>query len=479
MTRTCIAAALVLATAGCVTNPATGKRQLVLVPEGQAAALGEESAAEIVKSVGLLEDAEVTAYVSSVGAALAAKSEEPQRGWKFQTLDDPTVNAFALPGGYIFVTRGILAHLGSEAELAAVVGHEIGHVTGRHSVDQLSKATLAQLGLGIGAAVSEDAAKYAQIGAAGLKVLFLKYGRDDEYEADMLGVRYAGRGGYDVREMPKVFEALDRVSQKAGASKIPTWLSTHPQPTDRIERIRGHIAKATEAGETGTEIRRDVYLKTIDGIAYGDDPRKGYFKGQRFLHPVLGFEITFPQGWKTANTAAAVGAGNEAGDAALQLGFVEAASPDAALEAFLKKEGVQAGTRAAAAVPNVPSASSTFTAKTEEGVVAGLVTFLQHGGKTYGLLGLTKVDQLAKQLPAFEATRGSFAPLTDPALKNVEPARLVVVPAPRAMTLAELYAQKPSTVPLDEIALINGLSPEARLQAGQLVKTVQGGTAKP
>jgi predicted Zn-dependent protease len=449
----------------CATNPATGERQLVLVSEGKAKALGEESAAQITQSVGVVDDARLSQYVSGIGNALAAKSERPDAGWKFQVLDDPSVNAFALPGGFIFVTRGILAHLGSEAQLAMVVGHEIGHVTGKHSVDQMSKATVAQLGLGLGAAVSDTFRQYGTaVAGAGMKVLFLKYGREDEYQADELGVRYASRGGYAPAELPKVFEVLDRVGKKGGSS-LPEWLSTHPSPGNRIEEIRGHIAKVTATGSNVGEVE---YLRRIDGIVYGKDPRQGYFKGTRFVHPQLGFEMTFPAGWKTSNTAEAVVAANEAGDAMLQLAVSDAASAEAALQAFLGKKGVTAGTRGAG------GASSTFEVTTDDGVLGGLVSFFEHGGKTYGLLGVTKQANLQAQIPAFEAARASFGPLKDPALAKVEPQRLEIVEVPRPMTLAELHESHGATVPLDELSLLNGLQPQTKLPTGKLVKMVRG-----
>jgi predicted Zn-dependent protease len=454
--------------AACAVNPATGERQLSFVPDSQMQALGEQSAKQIVSSIGLVDNQGLQTYVSGIGKRLAAKSETPNDNWSFQVLDDTSVNAFALPGGYIFVTRGILAQLSSEAELAGVLGHEIGHVTAKHSADQMSKTVLAQLGLAVGGAVSDKFAKYGMpLASAGAQVLFLKYGRDDEYQSDELGVRYAGRAGYDVNQIPKVFEVLDRVTKQAQGGKSPEWLSTHPAPENRIERIREHIAKAEAKG---TEVEAKRYLLQLDGLAYGADPRQGYFKEARFIHPTLGFEVTFPAGWKTANTAEAVAAQSPAEDAVVQLGVVDAASPEAALEAFLKKEGIEPGARG-------QGASSAFQLKTEKGTIAGNVAFLAHEGKTYGVLGITKPELAATYAPAFEAVRASFKPLTDPALRKAEPKRLEIVAAPRAMTLAELYKSRAVAVPLEEIAALNGgMQPTARLEAGQAVKLVRAGT---
>jgi predicted Zn-dependent protease len=175
--------------AACATNPATGKKELILVSEDQEVQMGQAEAKRTISQLGAYADSELQNYVSSIGKKLAAVSERPQLPWTFTIVDDPQVNAFALPGGPIFITRGILAHMGSEAELAGVLGHEIGHVTARHSASQMSRAQLAQIGLGLGTVLRPDLAQFAGLASTGLQVLFLKYSRDDESEADMLGFR--------------------------------------------------------------------------------------------------------------------------------------------------------------------------------------------------------------------------------------------------------------------------------------------------
>ena len=181
---------------GCATNPATGKRQLSLIGEQDEIAMGREADKDIVALDGpSTTTPELQAYVQELGAALAAESERPNLPWTFRVLDDPIVNAFALPGGYIYVTRGILSHLNSEAELVGVLGHEIGHVTARHSVSRLSKAQLFSIGLGgRGWRVSPELREFGGIAQSGLGLLFLKYSRDDERQADDLGLRYSIRG---------------------------------------------------------------------------------------------------------------------------------------------------------------------------------------------------------------------------------------------------------------------------------------------
>src|SRR2546422_8512418 len=231
---TVLAAGLV---AACATNPATGARQLMLVRESQEIAMGSDYDKQVVASIGLYPDSGLQRYIQQFGTRLAATSERPDLPWTFRVVDDPVVNAFALPGGFIYVTRGIFAHLNSEAELAGVVGHEIGHVTARHSASQMTKQQLAQVGLVIGTVASPEFGRYSGLAGQALAVLFLKYSRDNERQADDLGLRYMRRVNFDPREMPHVFEMLTRVSHAQGGGRVPEWLATHPHPENRRGRI--------------------------------------------------------------------------------------------------------------------------------------------------------------------------------------------------------------------------------------------------
>src|SRR5437773_7804908 len=296
---TVLAASLV---AGCATNPATGARQLMLVSESQEIAMGRDYDKQVVASIGLYPDSGLQRYIQQFGTRLAATSERPNLPWTFRVVDDPVVNAFALPGGFIYVTRGIFAHLNSEAELAGVVGHEIRHVTARHSVSQLSKQQLAQLGLAVGTIASPEFERFAGLASAGLGVLFLKYSRDAERQADDLGLRYMRRVNYDPREMPHVFELLTRVSQAQGGGRVPEWLATHPDPENRRGRIEQEIATLPQTF-SGVAVNRDAYLRRLDGLVFGNNPREGYFKDNQFFHPDLRFRVTFPEGWTTSKAS--------------------------------------------------------------------------------------------------------------------------------------------------------------------------------
>lgn len=457
--------------ATCATNPVTGKRELSFVSESQEVSMGREYAGQVAQEMGVYPDSEVQTYVSGLGRGLAVTTERPRLPWTFTVMDDPTVNAFALPGGYIFITRGILTHMNSEAELASVVGHEIGHVTARHSVQQITRQQIAQIGLVAGAIASEKIAQNLGVISQGLGVLFLKYGRDDETQADGLGFRYALDGGYDVRRMVDMFMILERVTARSG-QRIPEWQSSHPDPGNRIAATRARLARVTEPLD-GKKVNRELFLKTIDGMVYGDNPRQGFFKGASFLHPDLAFQLDFPQGWKTANQPSSVVGVSPKQDAQVQLSLAGQAAPGETLKQFLAQEGIQAGRSAQTTINGNAAAYAPFTAQTQDGnTLSGLVTFISYGGTTYQFLGLT-VASYATYDRTFQAFAGSFRRLTDPAALGVKPNRIQVVKARSTTTLAAFNQQNPSVIPIEELALINGMADgTASIAAGDWVKRV-------
>jgi predicted Zn-dependent protease len=465
-----LAVVAAVALAACVRNPVTGKRQLSLVSKDQEIALGKQGAAQVEQSIGKYPDPKVQAYVESVGKRMAAASERPDLPWSFTVLDDPTVNAFALPGGPVFVTRGILTYMTSEAELAAVLGHEIGHITARHSAEQLSKAQLAQVGLGLGMILSEDLRQYGQLAGVGLQLMFLKFGRDAERQADDLGFRYMVGQRYDPREMAHVFQMLDRQSAAEGGGRLPEWLSTHPNPGGRAEKAAQRAAGVQDL--EGRRLERETYLAHLDGMVFGENPRQGFFRGNAFLHPDLKFRIDFPEGWKAQNTAAAVVAVSPQKDAAVQLVPAGKLSPEQARAKFFSQEGVKP--LAVGAGPG-GGAAAAFEANTEQGALRGFVSFVSHGGATYGLIGFTPAEKLQAYASTFERSFATFGPLNDAAALAVQPARIELVKVPRDMTIAEFMAAYPSGAKPEEVALVNGVGAADRLEAGRTAKRIVGG----
>jgi predicted Zn-dependent protease len=469
-----LSAFLAVGATGCAVNPVTGERDFVLISEQQEIAMGRDADPDIVASMGLYDDPALQEYVQTLGMRMARDSERPNLPWTFRVIDDPVVNAFALPGGYIYVTRGIMGHFSSEAELAGVLGHEIGHVTARHGVQQMSRANLAQLGLGVGTILAPELAGVAQAAGVGLSLLFLSYGRDAERQADDLGLAYMTAESYDPRQMAATFEMLARSSGAADGDRLPGFLSTHPEPLDRRDRI---LARIAAENMPGTRVERASYLGRLQGMPFGPDPRQGYFQNGRFHHPELAFRLDFPSGWRTLNGRNAVQAMSPEEDALIVLSFAEASSAAAARDNFARQEGLESGNARSASVGGFPAAQLDFRAQTQEGgILAGTATWVEYDGRVYALLGYAPEARWQARQGAVRQALGSFARETDPAVLRAQPARIEIVTIPESMTLESFHTRYPSTVTIEEVGVINGVRPGQPIARGTAMKRVVGGT---
>lgn len=461
---------------GCARNPVTGNPQLSLISETQEVRLGAEAAREIESSIGVVDDAGLQAYVQRVGARLASESERPDLPWSFKVLDDPTPNAFALPGGYIYVTRGMLSLMDSEAELAAVLGHEIGHVTARHAVEQISRQQVAQVGLGLGSILFPEVRAVGGLLGTGLQLLFLEHSRDDEREADQLGFTYALAEGYDVREMDDVFVSLQRVQAQQGGSPLPTWASTHPGLDERIASLQAR-EQQLQGPVSSLRTGREEFLAQIDGLPYGENPRNGFFADGVFYHPDLAFQFAIPSGWRAQNLAQQVVAVAPREDAAMQL-LLAQGSPQAVAQQFLGQRGVRAGERRSQTINGLPAVVSTFSASTQQGTLQGIAAFIQHGGHTYALIGYAPSRRIGAYDDTIASTIGSFRRVTNRSVLAVQPDRIDVVTMNQPMTLAQIGRRYNLGVDLGELALLNQVSSaSARIPAGRPVKMVVSGRA--
>jgi predicted Zn-dependent protease len=474
--RTVLLGAALAVGLACARNPVTGKNEISLVSESQEIEMGKQSAQEVAQTMGFVNNPGLQSYVSAIGMKMAKASERPDLPWDFHVVDDASVNAFALPGGFIYVTRGLLTSINDEAELATVMGHEIGHVTHRHSVEQISKSQLATLGLGIGSVFSPQIAQMAGVASQGLQLLFLKYSRTAESQADELGFRYALNQNYDVREMANVFVTLERVSTLAGGGRVPEWMSTHPDPGNRVTATQARLDTLSRS-LNGTITNRDEFLQHVSGLIYGNDPQQGFFEGNTFYHPGMRFQMTFPEGWATQNTPSAVLGQSPKQDAIIQLGLAGKTSPRQAASQFLSQQGIQAGQGSTSSINGNEAATSYFQAQTEQGTIAGIVSFISYGGQTYGLLGYSGAQQFSGYDSAIKNAIGSFGQLRNQAALNVKPNKIELVRLPRAMTLNEFNQQYPSTISITELAIINEMGHAAdQIPQGRIVTRVTGGT---
>jgi predicted Zn-dependent protease len=469
-----------LAASGCAINPATGANQLMLVSESQEIQMGQQYDSQVVATIGLYPDATWQRYIQQLGARLAATSERPNLPWTFRVVNDPAVNAFALPGGFVYVTRGILPYFNSEAQLASVLGHEIGHVTARHTAAEMSKQQLIGLGLAAGSLASSQVAKYAGTANQALGILYLQFSRDNESQADQLGLRYMHRANYDPREMPAVFVMLDQEGKAAGGGgRLPEWLATHPTPVHRLEAINQQIA-ALPQNFSGTVVSRDAYEQRLTGLVFGANPREGYFRGSQFFHPELRFQLAFPEGWTTNNGAQAVMAVSPAQDAVVELSQATERSADAAARAFLSQPGMTSGASGRVSLSGgLLGVSAPFAAATANGTLGGMVLFVEYAGAVYRLVGYAPEARWPTYQATAERTLQSFQRLTDPAMLNVQPQHMAIVTVAGRTTIAQLARERSSPVPAANLAVINQVELETPFASGRLVKWVIGVAQQP
>jgi predicted Zn-dependent protease len=445
-------ASLLFLSSSCAVNPVTGKKQVVLMSEAQEISIGQQSDPEISAFFGVYDDPELQKFITQKGLEMAAVSHRPKLDYHFKVVDSPVINAFAVPGGYVYFTRGIMAHFNNEAEFAGVLGHEIGHVTARHSVVQQRNQMLGQLGMIAGMVFVPELAQFAE----GMQLALMSFGRDAERQSDELGVEYSSRIGYDATEMAGFFNTLERQGAKQGASDIPEFLSTHPSPAERNVTV----AKLAEQWKaklklTNPEVNRDSYLKLIEGIVIGEDPKQGFVENNIFYHPVLKFQFPTPQDWNFQNSPQQVQMGPKAGDALLSFSFAGTGTLEEIAQKILTQFKLEL----------VDSKKETIN-----GLPAFLIEF---GGNTYHILGVTALANFPKYQPVFLFTARNFKELKDAEKLGRKPDVVRLFTVPQRMSFeAALRSAKMPTERFDEIAILNGMLVTDQLEKGTLIKII-------
>lgn len=458
---------------GCSRNPATGKLQFGLVDEAGEIRLGQEADAQITTAVGeYTETPTATALVQSIGKALAAESERPGLPWTFRLLDDPGVNAFALPGGFVYVTRGILAHLGSDDELAAALAHEIGHVTARHGAVQMRKTAVARRSVGLFRVIDPNLQHVGGIAARTAGLALLKYSRDDENEADDLGLRYITRTGYRPAAIAEVFRVLVSITSAHQGQRVPTWMSTHPEPEARLARIEAQLRERGVSTERPAPERE--YTRAIAGIVVGDDPRDGYFLGRTFVHPRAGLRLDLPADWEAVHEGLQVLAMSSDKKALFALAPGEAESAKKGIDAFFADGSIQRGQGWTGKVGGYPTESAAFALPGDDGRLAGLLAFVEFEGRVLVLVAIGSEADWPARADSIAQTFASFRKLTEAGLRDIAPMRLVLTTTTVPTTLKQLDGASPSVVSIEQLARLNQVGPDEPLAAGRIVKRVEG-----
>jgi predicted Zn-dependent protease len=471
---------VILLVISCAINPVTGKKQVMLMTETQELALGSQYDPQVLSTFGEYKSDALLSFIRGKTTEMGKISHRPTLEYHLKILDSPVVNAFAVPGGYIYLTRGILAQLNNEAELMGVIGHEMGHVAARHSASQQTKQQLGQLVLMGTTIASEKLAQYAQYAMQGMELLFLKFSRDDEREADRLGVRYSSLIGYDAHKMGDFFAVLYKMSMAESVGGVPTFMSTHPDPGDRYNTVNQLATWWQDSLKmTSPKVGGDSYLQLIDGIVYGEDPRQGYAEGSVFYHPTLKLKFSFPAGWKLENTPAQINMAPADQKALMIFTMSSEKTLQAAADSTIRQLGLTLveskkttvnGFQAIASVSKqIQQDQSTGTTSTN----MILSYFIEYNGYNYVFHGVSAEADYSTYMSPFETSMKSFSALTDASKINVNPKKILIKKVFRTGTLANAftyYGVKQDK--MAELALLNELDLTSQVQAGKLIKII-------
>jgi len=476
-TKTLLLTLALLIISACSRNPITGKREAFVMSEAREQALGDQSDPGIVASFGLYPDQTLQKFIDSKGQQMARISHRSHLKYEFKILDSPVVNAFALPGGYVYFTRGIMAHFNNEAEFAGVLGHEIGHISGRHSAKRQRNSILGQVGLIAGVVLSKEFANYAESASQSMQLLMLKNGRDHETESDELGVEYSTKIGYDATYMAGFFKTLNRLSGGDEGQRIPTFLSTHPDPLNRFEKVNRWAKEEQKKYPNKTfDKNRNQYLRMLEGLIYGEDPQQGYREGNTFYHPQMKFQFPVPSNWQLANSPQQVQMAPKDGKAMMIFTLAPGKTLSEAANSFVTQNKLQKKEDANLTVNGFPAKAILTEQVNQQGAVALkiLTYFIKDGSSIYMFHGMAEPANFIAYINLFRNTMEGFAKLTDPSKINVQPDRIHIesITSPTTLSAALRNAGIKSDR-FNEMAILNGMQLSDQLQRGQLIKVLK------
>ncbi len=467
---------LVAVMAGCAVNPVSGRPELTLISAKQEQGLGDEEAKKVEEGMGFADDSGFAPFLNQLGQRLAEHSPRKNVTFQFHIVDMAEPNAFALPGGYIYVSRGLLALTNTEGELAGVVGHEIGHVAGKHAVQRISKqaplAAVFGLVSGITGLVSSTVGDLiGGVGNLAQSAIFSPYSRSQETEADEVGQQIAAEAGWDPIELSTFLGNLGReVTLHEKEPRKPSFFDSHPATPDRVADTKRHAKSLTRAKRDPISPTNEAYLARLNGIVVGPRAANGVFHEAAFLHPDLGIFVKFPEKWQYENAPEKIVAVAPKGDAAVVLEVAAKGSDplDGARALGKAKHIDDLATRAKSITINgLPAARVVVPA---DGKAHIEITWIAHGGLIFQLAAVASTEQFKTFQPEFEAVAGSFHPLSGHERARITENRIRLITARKGETIEALAARTHSAWKADEVAVVNGLEAATQLREGQVLK---------
>lgn len=474
-------------TAGCVIqqNPVSGSQRVYGYSWQQELEMGAEADKQLSEHFGIYDDEQLAGYVERVGKAVLAEShmrrdDTPERfreaSFEFRVLDSPVVNAFALPGGYNYVTRDMLAHVENEAQLAMVLGHEIAHVAARHASQQAFRQQLGQVLLGGGALIGEvffdvSAQHVLELGGAASQLLFLSYSRGNEREADQLGVEYAARAGYRAEEGAGFFQTLERMTERAGGG-LPTYLSSHPDPGERQQRIREVAEEWRAQGYEMDTRQRRAFLEQIDGMVFGEDPRQGFMEQDTFYHPAERLLFSVPADWEMIRQQHRT-AFVEPDERAVTMfqALPEAAGAREAMAEFSGQEGVTVIREESLSINGLPARRLIAETESDGQRYRYDLVAISYRDQVYRLVSMSLAREYGRWEPAFTDIAESFQELQDPEVLGIEPARIRIRETGRTAPFSDFLPEElPMDMEPEQVAILNQVDLDEEIRQGRMIK---------
>lgn len=490
MRNLCLAVILGLLVSACTVQKSaiSGSKRAYGYSWEQEKQIGKDADQQVQQQYGMYDDDKLQTYVNNIGQQMLAVShlrradtpaEYKDTEFFFRLLDSPVVNAFALPGGYVYVTRGLLSYLDNEAQLAVVLGHEIGHVAARHASQRAFEQQMGQIAL-IGGAVGGEllglpGGDILSIGSQAAQMLFLSYSRDDERESDRLGVEYASMQHYKAADGAQFFVSLERMSAQVGQS-IPSWQSTHPDPAERAKTIPELAEQWRTKGYEQTIEHTDQYMSRIDNIIYGDNPREGFTRNGNFYHPEMKFQFPYPQDWQVINQRSLVAVVNKDQNAVSIMTLDgKSAGAEASVNEFLNQEGITTVAKSNTKNNGLTAFRAEATAQTEDGTRLKFYLYaIEYGGSIYRFLNYTTAEKYETFASHFKEITSGFKQLTDSGILNIQPIRLSAVKANRSGSFQSFLPTNLKsfsiTVSSEDLAIMNQVGLDEQITTGTWLK---------
>jgi predicted Zn-dependent protease len=462
---------------GCAINPVTRKPEFVLMSESQEIEIGRKMDPKIVKEYGYYPDEDLQEYVNQLGQKLADVCDRSDLHYRFKVVNSSMINAFALPGGYVYVTRGLLAYINSEAELSGVIGHEIGHITARHAVRQYTKAQTYQFGILAASIFYPEISQLGQFADFVALAIIQGYGRKNELQADRLGIKYSSSTGYDPYCVSSFMKTLNNIEETTGKKGYHGLFSTHPETEERIVKAEEEANKTTPPLSDNFKQMREEYLSRVDGLVFGDDPKEGVVAGNTFKHPDLRIELTFPQGWTINNGKEVLVAKHPEKEYFIQMTLSVLGKKLSAAEFAKKVERSYHFTKlfgSSQSINGLSAYTGTYQGiHREKGGIKAEMSAILIEDKGYILMGISSPNSFEKAMPFFTSTINSFKRLSSEEAKKIKPHRIRIYTVKEGDTwesIAHKCGQQRDEAAT--LALINAFDPEEFPQPGTRIKTI-------